>query len=374
MNDRPSIAELALRIESDLAELARRIHEDLFGAGRPAPGLFPVRLELRLPVSREANKEAPTLTEQLSRDVREAGSLAEPFRPGHVFCYRCESPDCEHSSPLRPQSVCAGYGPTGQPQWSDLSQALLEARHERVGELFERASRPLALVQMGHGLKGRLLRPFGKASKRYDLLGQLVAGYFGGGNDPLFAVTVQAVETRGPDGSTRLHLNRIGPAAARYFDEQPGHWFLAAFSEARTRLSRIEDRLASPDSGELRSDRMRRIPGILHDLRRAVERAGRQSERRTRHAADRRRDNRPTHAAVRDALRAPDESLLADESRGTLIVLGPNGRAHAFTPAGRLVTSLTLDREALDRRLHRERWRRATREEIRSLRESLPRP
>jgi hypothetical protein len=119
---------------------------------------------------------------------------------------------------------------------------------------------------------------------------------------------------------------------------------------------------------------MREIPGILHDLRRATERAGRQGERRTRHAADRRRDNRPTHAALRDAWDASDAALLADESRGTLIVLGPNGRAHAFTPQGRLVTSLTLDRESLDRRLQRERWRRATREEIRGLREALPRP
>jgi hypothetical protein len=227
---------------------------------------------------------------------------------------------------------------------------------------------------MGRGLKHRLLHPFGKASKRYDLLGQLVAGYFGGGDSPLCAVTVQAVETRGRDGRAHLALNRIGPAAALYFDERPEHWFCGALTAARAKLARIEEELAGPSDRERRSDRMRRIPGILHDLRRAIERAGRQSERRTRHAAERRKENRPTHAALRDAWSAPDASLLADDSRGTLIVLGPNGRAHAFTPGGRLVTSLILDRDSLDRRIQRERWRQASREEIRMLREALPRP
>ncbi len=380
MNGRTSIAELARRIESDLAELARRIHEELFGAGREVPGRIPIRLELSLPAGGEAKsgslaeQKSGSLADQLSRDVREAGSLSDPFRSGHAYCHRCESFDCEHSLPPRPQSVFVGYGPTGQPQWDDLSQVLLEARHERVEELFGPASPPLALVQTGRDLKHRLLRPFGKASKRCDLLAQLVVGYFGGGDAPLCALTVQAVETRDPDGSTRLHLNRIGPAAALYFEQRPDHWFPAAFSGARARLARIEQDLAPPSRRELRSERMREIPGILHDLRRATERAGRQGERRTRHAADRRRDNRPTHAALRDAWDASDAALLADESRGTLIVLGPNGRAHAFTPQGRLVTSLTLDRESLDRRLQRERWRRATREEIRGLREALPRP
>lgn len=371
MKESPSIADLARRIEADLADLAKRIHAEMFGAGVAAPGKLAVRLELSLPAGESG---APSLTEQVSRDVREAESRGRAFRFGHVYCYRCENEDCEHSMPPRPQSVSTGYGPTGQPQWSDLAQVLLEARHDRVEELFGAAPSPLALVQMGRGLKHRLLHPFGKASKRYDLLGQLVAGYFGGGESPVCAVTVQAVETRDPDGHTRLVLNRVGPAAALYFDELPDHWFPAALASARGKLARIEEDLSAAGDRGRRSERMRRIPGILHDLRRAIERAGRQKERRTRHAADRRRENRPTHAALKDAWGAPDASLLADDSRGTLIVLGPNGRAHAFTPAGRLVTSLTLDREALGRRIQRERWRHATREEIRTLREALPRP
>ncbi len=372
MKEDPSISALARRIEADLSELAKRIHAGMFGAGVPPPDKTPLRLELSLPANERQG--ASPLVEQVERDVRESGSRGRPFHSGHVYCYRCERPDCEHSLPPRPQSVSAGYGPTGQPQWSDLSQVLLEARHDRVEELFGRGPSPLALVQMGRGLKHRLLHPFGKASKRYDLLGQLVAGYFGGGESPGCAVTVQAVETRGSDGKTRLALNRVGPAARLYFDEQPEHWFPGALAAARAKLARIEEDLASAGDHDRRSERMRRIPGILHDLRRAIERAGRQGERRTRHAADRRRDNRPTHAALKDAWGAPDASLLADDSRGTLIVLGPNGRAHAFTLQGKLVTSLTLDRDSLDRRIHRERWRHATREEIRVLREALPRP
>jgi hypothetical protein len=117
---------------------------------------------------------------------------------------------------------------------------------------------------------------------------------------------------------------------------------------------------------------MRKIPGILHDLRRAVERGGRQRERRTRHADERRRENRPTQAALQDAWKASDTDLLADDARGTLIVLGPRGRAHAFTPGGKHVTSLILDREALSRRMARKRWRPATPAEIAALRTALP--
>jgi hypothetical protein len=55
-----------------------------------------------------------------------------------------------------------------------------------------------------------------------------------------------------------------------------------------------------------------------------------------------------------------------------MIVLGPRGRAHAFTPEGKHVTSLILDRDALSRRLARRRWRPATRAEIDALRTALP--
>jgi len=348
----------------------------MFGADAEFPEPLALTLELIIPPETPAGADAaPALLTQISRALQKRSSRADAVLPGRVFCYRCERPDCEHGSPPRPQSVFGGYSPTGQPQWIDFAQALLDARHPQVESLYGDSAAPLALVQSGRDLKARLLHPFGKSSKTYDILGQVVAGHF---RSPapagsLCAVTVQAIESRYPDGATRLTLNRIGNGAAEFFDAHPEHGFVLAMQAARMRLDTIEDELrvggASPTR---RSELMRKVPGILHDLRRVVERAGRQSGRRTRHAAERRLENRPTHAALRDVRDAPDRDVFTDESRGTLIVLGPRGRAHAFTPEGKHVTSLVLDREALSRRIARRRWRPAAAEEIALLRAALP--
>jgi hypothetical protein len=371
---RESLSGEARKIEGEIADLARRMHRRMFGAEAPFPEALRVSVEVSIPPRRSDGSEAaPALLAGIGAALQRTGSRADPVVAGRVFCYRCDRADCEHSAPPRPQSVFSGFSPTGQPQWTDLAQALLEARHERVDELFS-SSAPLALVQPGRDLKARLLHPFGKSSKTYDVLGQIVAGHFGApGGAPLSAITVQAVESRSPEGRTRLSLNRIGAEASAFLDAHPEHGFAVALQSARGRLGQIEDDLAQDAvSPARRSELMRRIPGILQDLRRVLERSGRQSGRRTKHAVERRRENRPTHAAIQDAWSAADADLLADETRGTLIVLGPRGRAHAFTPEGRHVTSLILDREALSRRIARRRWRPATPEEIQTLRTALP--
>lgn len=365
-----SLSAEARRLEAELDALARRLHRKMFGADVPFPGR--VAIDIAIPAEPETDSAAgPALLSRLSAALQKSGARADAILPGRVFCYRCERGDCEHSTPPRPQGVFAGYSPTGQPEWKDLGQVLLEARHENVDALFADPPAALALVQPGRELKARLLHPFGKSSKTYDLLAQLVAGPFGG--DRRFALTLQAIESRRPDGGTRLTLHRIGAEAGEFLDTHPEHPFSIAFPAARNRLAAIETALGAVDSAPgRRSELMRKIPGILHDLRRAVERGGRQRERRTRHADARRLENRPTQSALQDAWKASDADLLADEARGTLIVLGPRGRAHAFTPAGRHVTSLILDREALSRRMARKRWRPATPAEIEGLRSSLP--
>jgi hypothetical protein len=371
---RGTLTAEARRLEGELADFARRLHRRMFGTDVPFPEEMKLSLDVFIPPRPEDDAEsAPALLSQISKALRQTGSRVASVVPGRVFCYRCDRADCEHSAPPRPQSVFAGFSPTGQPQWEDFAQALLEARHERVDDLFAELPAVLGLVQAGRDLKARLLHPFGKSSKTYDVLGQIVAGHFAGPGAAPCAVTVQAIESRNPDGRTRLTLNRIGVEAAEFFDAHPEHAFAIALKSARLRLAQIEEELgegaASPSR---RSELMRKVPGILHDLRRVLERAGRQRQRRTKHAAERRLENRPTQAALRDAWSASDADLLADETRGTLIVLGPHGRAHAFTPAGRHVTSLILDREALSRRIARKRWRPATPAEIEGLRTALP--
>lgn len=376
---RPDADELARRIESEIAALARRLHLEMFGAGAAPPGSLRLSLDLVVDPALPARPgPSEPLGDQVRQALRRAAASAEPFHSGRVFCYRCEASSCEHSAPPRPQSVFSGYGPTGVPQWSDLAQLLLDLRDDRVEDLFRDPPGNVARLFFGRELKGRQLHPFGRASKSYDLLGQLVAGYFGGRREALFAVTLQAVESRYPDSRTRISLNLIGttPAGASaetHFAEGAAPWFQDLLRTARARARALEDDLARTSAtGKRRSEILRRVPGLLAEIGRGVERAGRQHERRTRHAEERREDRRPTQAALRDARRAGDASIFADEQRGTLIVVGPRGRVHAFAPGGRHVTTMVLEGDALDRRLRTERWRPATREEIRCLRERLP--
>src|SRR5215471_7461648 len=197
----------ARRIENAIADLARRLHRNAFG-DIPFPERLRIPLELAIPPAAPDDASAsPALLAGIAEALRRAGARAEPVAAGRVFCYRCGSAGCEHAVPPRAQSVFAGFSPTGQPQWNDLAQALLDARHERVDELFT-STAPLALVQAGRDLKARLLPPFGKSSKTYDVLGQIVVGHFGAPTGPLSSITVQAVESRSPEGGTRLTLNR----------------------------------------------------------------------------------------------------------------------------------------------------------------------
>ncbi|HET7453848.1 MAG TPA: hypothetical protein VFL12_13960, partial [Thermoanaerobaculia bacterium] len=281
---RATLSAEARRIEREIGDLARRLHRSELGE-IPFPEKLRVALELTIPpAAPDDAASSPALLAGLADALRRAGARAEPVAAGRVFCYRCGAADCEHAVPPRPLSVFAGFSPTGQPQWTDLAQALLEAHHERVDELFT-STAPLALVQPGRDLKARLLRPFGKSSKTYDVLGQIVVGHFGAPTGPLSALTVQAVESRSPGGGTRLTLNRIGAEASAWLDAHPEHGFAVALQAARARLAQIEDALGGGlVSAARRSELMRKVPGILHDLRRVVERSGRQHGRRTKHA------------------------------------------------------------------------------------------
>lgn len=324
---------------------------------------------------REVRAESRDRPKALAR--REA-SENRAFRAGRLFCYLCASTDCPHAEAPRPQSVFSGFSPTGQPLWSDFAQLLIDRREQDVERLFEDPPAPVACVVLGRELKSRMLHGFGKASKCYDVLCQLCAGYFPAGRpgEPPFAVTIQAVESREENGRTRLRFNRIGSVAAAFFEENGRHWFVGACRSARERLAHLEASLEARGAelpGLARNEILRQVPGIFHDLRRSVERAGRQDVRRTRHAVLRREERRPTSSALRDAAGAPNEAIFVDEVNETLVVLGKNNRAHVFSPDGRLVTSLSIPKSSLSRRIERERWRPAEGEEISRLRGALMR-
>jgi hypothetical protein len=314
----------------------------------------------------------PSIEEQIRAAVQEMATQAEAFRGGSVYCYRCDSPDCPHSHPPRPTNVFGGYSSTGLPVWREFSQILLERKHPGVDLLYDPSQTDLVAMYMDpEMLKQRQLNVFGRQSKTYDILGQVVFGFLkiripgpNRSEPERVACTLQAVESRRQDGSPRLELNVL----ARLSDGSPALDAIKGpyqtrvsdvISSARRRISSLrppskghaERRLASslPDTASLVAD-------LLQGLARKLEKVGRQRGRRTAHAEGNRIKNRPTSKAWEDTFGAAEESVLWDKHERTFVVLGPRNRVHVFSRQGRHVTSLILASEAVRSRKRRQRW------------------
>jgi hypothetical protein len=329
----------------------------------------------------------PSLRSQIAEAVSEATAKERVFLPGRVYCYRCESSRCGHSTSPAPERVFGGYGPTGQPRWPELGQLLMELKHPGVEGLYRRPGRCLAAAFMpAEALKHRQLGIFGKESKTYDILGQTVFGYLtlapATGGDPQgdrAAFTLQAVEVRDRSRRPRVVLNVIGrlsdgSEAMEAFADSHHLRVLDVIVSARRLVGRL---------GTLSRARAPRAPGrgddglvssaeaVLRKSARSLERLGRQSERRTRHAEKRHAEKRPTSKALEDAAAVPDANLFTDEREGTVVVLGPRNRVHVFSLEGRHITSVTLKKDEVESRKRRKRWRSLDEKGCRRFRESL---
>lgn len=341
------------------------VHLDLRLTARPAEG-WDVRFD-------------PPLAEQINGPLEDAQARVQVFRPGRVYCFRCRSSGCEHAGPPEPHSVFRGYSSTGTAEWHEFIQALVEARDPRADRLFAAPPEILAVVRLGRDLRQEQLSTFGRASKSYSILGQAVFGYLrippklARHGDPAggLAVTVQAVETRDPNGVARIRLNLLahGVDPARWAELRAEERLAPldrALAEATAAVERMEGRVqaakASGSPAQIHEE-MRAIPRILLRLARAVEQGGRRAVRRSRHAERHSRQERPVHKAAEDAQAAGPEDLFVDEKRGTWVACGRQGRAHVFSRDGKHVTSFTLPPGGADFRLRTQRWRRMTPEE-----------
>jgi hypothetical protein len=258
------------------------------------------------------------------------------------------------------------------PVWPEFSQVLLEQKHPHVDMLYDPSQTDLVALYMDpEMLKQRQLNVFGRQSKTYDILGQVVFGFLKmrvpgeNSREPeRVACTLQAVESRRLDGSPRIELNVLailsdgspaldaikGPYQTRVSD---------VISSARHRIASL--RPASKGQAEKRQrtslpDTASQVADILQGLARKLEKVGRQRGRRTAHAEGHRIKNRPTSKALEDALGAAEESILWDKHERTFVVLGPRNRVHVFSGQGRHVTSLFLTSEAVRSRKRRKRW------------------
>jgi hypothetical protein len=374
-----------------LRALLRDHYFQHFGAEAPAEGELKVELSLRVrPQDAWATSFEPAFIEQIQGQIEDAQAGWDVYQRGRVFCFRCRSSQCPHSAPPGPLEVFKGYSSTGIPEWWELVQPFLEARCERVDQLYGDPPAVLALMQYGHDLKLKQLSSFGRASKTYAILGQVIAGYFlrpaarraEARADRRLAVTFQAVEIRGRAGEVGIRLNPIAGGLS------PEDWDELLVSDWRPSLSRacegafrtaedIERRVCEArDAGsadELRQQ-LRRVPQMLAGLARTLEQGDRQSARRTRHAEQHRRPQRPVHKAVEDALAAGEGRLFYDEKKDTWIACGKQGRAHVFSAEGRHVTSFVLPPGGAEFRLRTHRWRALQKEETARFRALLAAP
>ena len=360
----------------------RDMHMDRFGAAPPKQGEIDVVLRLKAkPAEDWSLRFDPPLGEQLHGQLVDAQAQWNVYRPGHVHCFRCDSSDCEHSAPPTPLSVFTGYAPNGVAEWREFAQVLIEARDERVDQLF--AGRPgvVARLQFGHDLRDRQLSSFGRSSKTYAILGQVTAGYFLLAGDPpqKLAITFQVVEVRGEAGRKRVRLNAIAAVPGGNLPDLLASGGLPAVYRARETASmavEAVERRADGADAESAREAMKQVPAILHRLAESLDRSGRQDSRRTRHVEERRAQQRPVHKALDDVRDAAPDKWFHDEKAGTAIVCGPQGRAHAFSPNGRHVTSFSLRPDSIEFRLRTHRWRPMTAAEAneikRRIEESVP--
>jgi hypothetical protein len=116
----------------------------------------------------------------------------------------------------------------------------------------------------------------------------------------------------------------------------------------------------------------KRLEGLVQGLARRLDKGWRGRERRTHHAEQRHGEgDRPTRMALADLARAQTEDLLFDSRNQTLVVLGERGRAHVFSLGGKIVTSVRYNPAAIARRREKGIWRRATADEVETVRNRL---
>lgn len=378
MTDAERLREaLRLLLDHALDRADRHPHGHLLPPGEA------VELRLSLPLTPDEgalDALAGQLGEALDGGIDELLAHAAVFRPGHVLCLRCGQAECEHSAPPEPRQVFAGYGPTGTPRWVDFGQWLLDRHDPRVEQLYAEDGALVTGINVEEDLTRDLLPAF-RDRRDVRIHGQAVAGWYrvpdGTGRRQALAVTVQVISSRPRGARRRFAINVLGrgpdgESLERLHDRIGAIPWTAAVRWAQGVLNSI----ALEGNGRLPEPALaRRVEGLLGGLARRLARVQRARERRTHHAEERHESGaRPTRMAVLDLSRAEDASILVDERRRTVVVLGDRGRAHVFNAEGKLVTSVRYPLHTIEHRRETGIWRPATPEEAAALRARIASP
>ncbi len=354
-----AMARRSRAIAHTLSAMIRECYRQRFGGEMKARD-FPLDLSMVLSSDGKGVRFDPPLLEQLIPQLDQMEAAHAVYQPGRVYCFHCEQSNCAHGSPGSPLEVFRGYDQLGRPVWRELAQFLLDLKDERVDRLFEERPKVLARVIPAEVLRAKQLAPFGKSSKTYAPLGQVIAGYFRPGLDQAdrLALTFQVVEVRDGAGLPSLALNTLCGLPQPWSLEESRAGVLGRALAARRRASVSLKKLKGiSGSGAKRGHASAsRVADILHELASQLEKATRVAERQTKHAGERRRIRRPIDKAMADLRIARRERVYLDQKTKTIVLWADKGRCHVFNQGGRHVTSFVIQTDAVETRLRKKRW------------------
>ncbi|MFO0984261.1 MAG: hypothetical protein U1E76_21485 [Planctomycetota bacterium] len=369
-NDEPRLIARATRALAELESVACARSCKPSGRSRPRRGSRRWRCRCRSSSSRTdpGAQAAGQLLRYLHAQIRESLLAAAAFKRGRVYCLRCESTACTHSSPPGARMVFAAYGETGRPQWVEIAE-LLAARHDpRLDRVYLGSRELVAMAISQDEIYERLLPVFPRPRASLFLLAQICIGRFLPVGSPpqgeLMSLTVQAVQITLANLQTVVGLNLVAlraddaelAAAARRVDPGPTARRCARCAASCLRWSRCAAPWKRARSARLAG---RSLPGTVpRCLAATLEHRTRVSGKRTRHARERSRQaDRPTAKAFEDARAARSEDVFEDVREHTIVVLGARGRVHFFAQDGRHVTSVVFPAPAIRGRIAQRRWR-----------------
>lgn len=322
-----------------------------------------LELNLRVPLDggNDVRHAAGTAVEQILRRVREVREHENALRPGAVYSYFADSSHAEGCRPTEPRLVFDGYSSTGKPQFADFVTMAIERKDPNIDRLLAGEEIVLTRVTMGRVLRTQQLAEFGNQSPVFKILGQVDAGLFRVlGAAGKCAFSFQLLRGTTLEGRVRLRLHPVSAV-------DPMDLADPALMQILSRFQRRLDDEALRLQGQVQNgtvDEEEFVLPLLNDLARQLQNRTRNAGRRTQHGLERSETGqRPTSRAYPDAGEASDDAILWDLDQNTVVVLGPKGRVHVFTSAGKHVTSVTMPGQAVERRRHMGRWRLAEPEE-----------
>ena len=351
-------ATIAVRALSDMAQSLLHIE----GVDPLAMPRY-LDLQLRVPLDggNDVRHAAGTAVEQILKRVREVREHEQALRPGAVYSYFSDSSHDEGCRPIEPRHVFDGYSSTGKPKFTDFVTLAIERKDPNIERMLSGEDIVLTHVSMGRVLRTQQLAEFGSNSPVFKILGQVDAGLFRVlGDAGRCAFSFQLLRGATLEGRVRLRLHPVGAVDPMDLADPALMQILSRFQrKLDTEALRLEGKLKGGDVDEEEF-----VLPLLQDFAKQLQSRTRNTGRRTQHGIERSEEGqRPTSKAYPDAGEASDDSILWDIDQSTIVVLGAKGRVHVFSPQAKHVTSVVMQRPAVERRRQQSRWRLAEPEE-----------